>query len=186
LALEPALEEEINYSEEEEETFEEFTRVSAAVHTEDTSHFISQFSMYLDEHFDTLREGALREYQQMRSAYMSEYQSNFELNTSRKEDKMTEVSNEIDSQDRNNVHIDRVKAESKLLMHNIFQDRYILTLQKKAFSVLKLMQQGRAVQKRKNEFVLRTMAQRKKNLMFYGWRRVSHQTFKQKILDSRD
>jgi hypothetical protein len=37
----------------------------------------------------------------MRNSYMQEYQNNFEQNTSRKDDKITEVSQEINTQNSN-------------------------------------------------------------------------------------
>lgn len=57
---------------------------------------------------------------------MIEYQSNYDINTSRKDDKISEVSNEIDCQDRNNVEIDNIKADTKQRMQNAFIDNYTL------------------------------------------------------------
>lgn len=52
----------VNHSEEEEETFEEFTRVSPAVPIEDTSHFQSTFYHSMMRHFEHFREQSLLEY----------------------------------------------------------------------------------------------------------------------------
>jgi hypothetical protein len=71
--------------------------VSAPIPVGDTSRAISTFAMVFDRLYADFSESLVKEYAGMRNSYMVEYQSNYDLNTSRKGDKITEVSTEIEN-----------------------------------------------------------------------------------------
>lgn len=72
--------------------------VSAPIPVGDTSRAISTFSMVFDRLYSDFSDSLVKEYAQMRNSYMVEYQSNYDMNTSRKGDKISEVSGEIENQ----------------------------------------------------------------------------------------
>ena len=71
--------------------------VSAPIPVGDTSRAISSFAMVFDRLYANFSEQIVKEYEQMRNSYMNEYQSNYDMNTSRKDGRITEVSTEIEN-----------------------------------------------------------------------------------------
>ena len=73
--------------------------ISQTIEAPDTSRIQQAFAMQYDTVFAEFKQKLVLEYAAMRSKYISEYQNNYEQNTSRKEEKIFEVSQEIESQD---------------------------------------------------------------------------------------
>ena len=71
--------------------------VSAPIPVGDTSRAISSFAMVFDRLYASFSEQIVKEYEQMRNSYMNEYQSNYDMNTSRKGYRISEVSTEIEN-----------------------------------------------------------------------------------------
>lgn len=71
--------------------------VSAPIPVGDTSRAISSFAIAFDRLYASFSEQIVKEYEQMRNNYMNEYQSNYDMNTSRKGDRISEVSTEIEN-----------------------------------------------------------------------------------------
>jgi len=64
----------------------------------ETSRSIQTFSYVYDKLFAEFKDEVVQEYGGMRGSYMGEYQGNYDLNTSRKEDKITEMHMAIKAQ----------------------------------------------------------------------------------------
>ena len=55
--------------------------------------------MIYDNLFKRFQEQLIEEYGKMRSTYMSEYQQNFDMNSSRRDDKISEMNMAIDTRE---------------------------------------------------------------------------------------
>lgn len=163
------------------QTITKVAQVSEIVRVEDTTKFNSIFAIACDHNYMRFKEQLLREYQLMRTNYMHEYQSNYELNSKRQEDRLTEVTNEINSQDREIIRMKGIKQAQKEKLFHAFKAHFKFSLLLKTWEALKENTYQRKLQKRKNAFVIKEMAARKAKLMFYGWRKLSHRWFKQRI-----
>ena len=83
--------------------------VSPPVAVPETSRSIQTFGLQYDKLYAEFHQELVMEYAQMRGAYMGEYQGNYDQNTSRKDDKITEMNmaiqakvnyiNELESQE---------------------------------------------------------------------------------------
>ena len=62
----------------------------------------------------------VKEYSQMRANYMVEYRTNYEQNAQRKEELMTEVSQEIENQNAIITNLKAFQATQKLRMQKVF------------------------------------------------------------------
>ena len=65
--------------------------VSPALPVPETSRSIKNFSMCYDHLFAEFKDELVAEYAQMRGCYMSEYQENYDQNTSRKDGRVTDM-----------------------------------------------------------------------------------------------
>lgn len=65
--------------------------VSPPLPVPETSRSIQNYSVVYDKLYLEFKEELLQEYAQMRGCYMGEYQSNYDQNTSRKENKIHEM-----------------------------------------------------------------------------------------------
>ena len=83
--------------------------VSPPIALQETSRSIQTFSLVYDKLFKQFQENLIHEYSNMRQQYMSEYQTNFDQNSSRRDDKIAEMNMAIESQD--NYIRDLEKAE---------------------------------------------------------------------------
>ena len=59
----------------------------------------------------------------MRNSYMVEYQTNLDQNTSRKDDKITEVSQEIETQNSSIKELKDQKAKQKSCLNTFFKQK---------------------------------------------------------------
>ena len=73
--------------------------VSPTIHYQESSRSIQAFGMIYDKLFSQFQEQLAREYGQMRNNYMSEYQVNFNQNSSRRDDKISEMNLAIESKE---------------------------------------------------------------------------------------
>ena len=94
--------------------------VSAPIPVGDTSRAISTFAMVFDRLYADFSESLVKEYAGMRNSYMVEYQSNYDLNTSRKGDKITEVSTEIENQVKTIQELKDQKDKQKSCLSTFF------------------------------------------------------------------
>ncbi len=74
--------------------------VSAQITVADTSKAISQFSTVADRLYNEFAENLISQYSEMRNSYMSEYQTNFELNKERKAQKIQSLALDIEKQEQ--------------------------------------------------------------------------------------
>ncbi len=122
----------------------------------------------------------------MRNSYMVEYQTNLDQNTSRKDDKITEVSQEIETQNSSIKELKDQKSKQKSCLNTFFKQKvnhYRLRV------TIRAWQYFTKVQKRKNRvaaFTRNTLFRRKQKLVFESWRGVSHQWFKERLDRSKD
>ena len=72
--------------------------VSPALPVPETSRSIKNFSMCYDHLFAEFKDELVAEYAQMRGCYMSEYQENYDQNTSRKDGRVTDMQAIIQAQ----------------------------------------------------------------------------------------
>ena len=61
----------------------------------DTSRVVNAFSLQFDRYYSELQDKIFNEYSTMRQKYMEVYQTNFELNNTVKEDRITDFNQEI-------------------------------------------------------------------------------------------
>lgn len=73
--------------------------VSQTIVLQETSRSIQTFNLVYDRLFRQFQENLINEYANMRSTYMSEYQTNFNQNSSRRDDRISEMNLALESQD---------------------------------------------------------------------------------------
>ena len=73
-------------------------RVSTTIALQETSRSVQTFKMTYDRLFKKFQERLIAEYSGMRGGYMSEYQLNYDQNSSRRDDRLVEMNMAIDSQ----------------------------------------------------------------------------------------
>lgn len=73
-------------------------RVSTTIALQETSRSVQTFKMTYDRLFKKFQERLCAEYSGMRGGYMSEYQLNYDQNSSRRDDRLVEMNMAIDSQ----------------------------------------------------------------------------------------
>ncbi len=81
-------------------TVSRVAEVSKAVPIQNVSGMIAEFEEKLEGFYAEFAEKILGDYQQMRASYMQDYQQNLDANTSRKDDRLTEVTGEIEAQEQ--------------------------------------------------------------------------------------
>ena len=72
-------------------------KVSARVELIETSRSIQTFKMTYDRLFKKFQERLISEYSNMRGGYMSEYQLNYDQNSSRRDDRLVEMNMAIEA-----------------------------------------------------------------------------------------
>ena len=73
-------------------------RVSTTIALQETSRSVQPFKMTYDRLFKKFQERLIAEYSGMRGGYMSEYQLNYDQNSSRRDDRLVEMNMAIDAQ----------------------------------------------------------------------------------------
>ena len=73
-------------------------RVSTTIALQETSRSVQTFKMTYDRLFKKFQERLISEYSGMRGGYMSEYQLNYDQNSSRRDDRLVEMNMAIDAQ----------------------------------------------------------------------------------------
>ena len=79
-------------------TVSKVIEVSPPVPAQNVQYIISDFETKLEGFYTEFAEKILADYQQMRSSYMQDYQTNLDANTSRKDDRIADVTQEIELQ----------------------------------------------------------------------------------------
>lgn len=82
--------------------------VSPPIALQETSRSIQTFSLVYDKLFKQFQEQLITEYTNMRTTYMSEYQYNFDQNSSRRDDKISEMNLAIENQENYIRDLERV------------------------------------------------------------------------------
>ena len=83
-------------------------KVSARVELIETSRSIQTFKMTYDRLFKKFQERLIQEYSNMRGGYMSEYQLNYDQNSSRRDDRLVEMNMAIEAQAEYQKELGRV------------------------------------------------------------------------------
>lgn len=99
---------------------EQVAETSPPVPLGDTSRQIKAFSIAFDQLYQEFATELVKEYSQMRANYMVEYRTNYEQNAQRKEELMTEVSQEIENQNAIITNLKAFQATQKLRMQKVF------------------------------------------------------------------
>jgi len=99
---------------------EQVAETSPPVPLGDTSRQIKAFSIAFDQLYQEFATEMVKEYSQMRANYMVEYRTNYEQNAQRKEELMTEVSQEIENQNAIIANLKAFQATQKLRMQKVF------------------------------------------------------------------
>ena len=73
--------------------------VSAPIPLAETGSALTAFKMSYQQLFEEFKGKLVAEYTDMRCSYMNEYQSNYEANTSRTQDRITEANESIASKE---------------------------------------------------------------------------------------
>ena len=82
----------------------------------DTSRSIQTFGLQYDRIFQEFKDELVAEYAMMRGCYMGEYQENYDMNTNRKDNRITEMENVIHSQCEKIEELEAVKLMKKKMM----------------------------------------------------------------------
>ena len=69
--------------------------ISPPLPVPETSRSIQNFYIVYDKLYAEFRQELVQEYAQMRGCYMGEYQDNYEQNTSRRDDRVSEMNRAI-------------------------------------------------------------------------------------------
>ena len=83
--------------------------VSSRVTLVETSRSIQTFKMTYDRLYKKFQDRLIAEYGGMRGGYMSEYQQNFDQNSSRRDNRLVEMNMAIEAQDNNAREIERMQ-----------------------------------------------------------------------------
>jgi len=86
-------------------------QVSARVALVETSRSIQTFKMTYDRLYKKFQERLIAEYGGMRGGYMSEYQLNYDQNSSRRDNRLVEMNMAIDSQVNYSRELERVHEQ---------------------------------------------------------------------------
>ena len=86
-------------------------QVSARVALVETSRSVQTFKMTYDRLFRKFQEKLIEHYSGMRGGYMSEYQLNYDQNSSRRDNRLTEMNSAIDAQVNYARELERVHEQ---------------------------------------------------------------------------
>lgn len=124
-------------------------------------------------------------YTKMRIGYMEEFQENFNQNSSRRDDKISEMMQSISMQEGCIRELERDKSAQKSCLHkfyaqtrNHFRFRVILR-QWKYYTICR---------KRRNRvynYIINKFHRRRQRNVFEGWTKVSHEWFKERMDSER-
>lgn len=121
----------------------------------------------------------------MRQGYMAEYQENFNQNTSRRNDKISEMMESISQQELTNKELEKEKNSQKSCMYKF----YAQTRNHFRFRViLANWKYYTKCQKRKNRilnYAKNNSHRRRQARLFESWRKVTHAWFKERIDSER-
>lgn len=137
--------------------------------------------MTYDRIFRKFQEKLLHEYGAMRGGYMTEYQANFEQNSSRRDNKLSEMNMAIEGQSEYGRDLEKTIEQQDSCLHkffvmksNLFTLRTIMKKWKAYIAVYK--QKARVAAYRRN-----TLYRKKLKLLFTTWRSQAHEWFKERI-----
>jgi hypothetical protein len=146
----------------------------------DNKHILT-FKKVYDRLFKEFKEKLVQEYTMMKTAYLSEYESNFQANVSDKNSHIKEIENHIGDKEDD---ISEKKEQYEALKHKIFsllKQKYNLHVKKVFFNEILYHTEMIKREKRLNAYSKNFMFRRKVRLLFCSWRGVSHQWFKERI-----
>ena len=155
--------------------------VSPSVPVGDTSRAIQTFSMVFDRLYNQFSEQLVKEYAQMRNSYMVEYQSNLDQNTSRKEDKISEVSTEIQHQEESIQELRDTKKKQKSQIARFFKQKIDYYRVRSAYRTWEKLFKVAQQKNRVAAYTRNVMHRRKVKILFQFWRGVSHKWFKERL-----
>ena len=111
--------------------------VSPPLPVPETSRSILNFGHCYDRLYAEFKEELVQEYAMMRGCYMGEYQGNYDLNTSRKEDKISEMNAAITAQCNYIKEMYAHKEMKNELMRRFYQSTSDEYTKRLCFSVFK-------------------------------------------------
>lgn len=139
---------------------------------------MAAFKMNYDRLYREFQEKLIQEYAGQRTSYMSEYQENFNQNSSRRDDKLTEMSQTIVVKEDEIRELIKSEEAQESCMTRFFM------MKQNAFEMRKVFKAWvyyKDVQKRKSRLAAYTrnkLHRARMRRLFESWRGVSHELFK--------
>ena len=151
--------------------------VSPPVAVPDTSRSIQTFSLQYDKLFAEFKEELRMEYAQMRGCYMDEYQGNYDQNSYRKDERITEMKLVIQSQCDYIAELQGIQDQKEALMRMFFMMKVRNYYQRRAWKSIRYYIETN----RRNKFYAARLAKktrlRRLQALFDAIRNSSHQKF---------
>ena len=146
----------------------------------DNKHILT-FKKVYDRLFKEFKDKLVQEYAMMKTAYLTEYEGNYQANVADKNSHIKEIQNHIaDKEDE----IAEKKERYEALKHKIFtllRQKYNLHIKKVFFNEIVFHTEMLKRDKRLAAYSKNFMFRRKVRLLFCSWRGVTHQWFKERI-----
>lgn len=154
--------------------------VSPTIAINETSRAMECFNSNYELLFRDFKVQLVEQYRQMRDLYMNEYQENYDQNTSRTEDRISDAKQSIDDKESHIRTLEKNQANQKSMLQRFFTMKYHGSINKKAWRAWFAYHLFEKSKKRKENFAINKISRKRKLLLFGSWRGVTHKAFKER------
>ena len=144
----------------------------------ETSRSVQTFKMTYDKIFAKFHARIVEEYAAMRGGYMTDYQLNYDQNSSRRDDRLVEMNAAIEDQDAYTRDLQKNTDQQQSCLNTFFTQKSNLFRIKMVWKAWRFYF---AVYKRKARlaaYMRNTLHRKKMDRLFQNWRGVTHLEFK--------
>ena len=113
----------------------------------------------------------------MRGGYMSEYQLNYNQNSSRRDNRLVEMNQSIESQVSYSRDLERVHEQQQSCLNRFFTQKSNLFRLKAVMKAWRFYFSVYKSKARKAAYMRNTLHRKKMNRLFESWRGVTHTEF---------
>lgn len=144
------------------------------------------FKKIYDRLYREFKEKLVQEYVQMKNSYLAEFENNYQQNLKVKEDNLLNTQQLIKDKEQELVLRNEKKQERKQFLFLLQRRKYNLFLKNIGFELWKFFAKKSLQRKRLHAYNRNWVYRRKMEKFFCGWRGVSHQWFKERILSEAE
>lgn len=117
----------------------------------------------------------------MRNSYMTDFQGNLEHNTSRKDERITEVNGEIEMAQKELEKSQKKKADLMQSLSECFKKRKRQLAERKMYFIWRNLFMENHFIRNKADYAARKLKSVRQRRLFDSWRYVTHNWFKERI-----